>query len=213
MLSMKLNKLRNNHLTDPDHVHILFFTSRNKDNPNLPEFRQRHESFLINKEPEFYLERFQNFVDKGVPNELSRMYVTITARSQKAICKALQHELIDKDVNLIKFDSKLVSLASKPQCIPTGYTPGWMFDFDKVEHMDIVLKNFLVDLRLAYEKTRGKREAIEIDVYPTMSGYAIIPSQKFDTRELLAKYQNVELKKDPHVFLGYSIKESGDKHE
>lgn len=210
---MKLNKLRNNHLTDPDHVHILFFTSRNKDNPNLPDFRQRHESFLIDKEPEFYLKRFQNFVDKGVPGELSRMYVAITPRSQKAICKALQHELIDKDINLIKFDSKLVSLASKPNCIPTGYTPGWMFDFDKVDHMEVALKNFLVDLRLAYEKTRGKREAIEIDVYPTISGYAIIPSQKFDTRELLAKYTNVELKKDPHVFLGYSIKESGDKHE
>lgn len=141
------------------------------------------------------------------------MYVTITPRSQTAICKALQHELIDKDVNLIKFDSKLVSLASQPQCIPTGHTPGWMFDFDKVENMDMVLENFLVDLRLAYEKTRGKRETIEVDVYPTMSGYAIIPSQKFDTRELLAKYANVELKKDPHVFLGYGIKEGGDKHD
>lgn len=37
--------------------------------------------------------------------------------------------------------------------------------------------------------------------------------KKFDTRELLAKYANVELKKDPHVFLGYDVKESGDKHE
>ena len=84
--------------------------------------------------------------------------------------------------------------------------------FRDVAHNPTLRKKLAIDVRDEILSDLVS-EAIEVDVYPTMSGYAIIPSQKFDTRELLVKYANVELKKDPHVFLGYSIKEGGDKHE
>lgn len=37
---------------------------------------------------------------------------------------------------------------------------------------------------------------INIDGYKTPNGYAIIVDQRFDTRELLQKWTNVELKRD-----------------
>ena len=37
---------------------------------------------------------------------------------------------------------------------------------------------------------------MEIKTYKTPNGYAVVVDQRFDTRELLEKWSNVELKRD-----------------
>ena len=48
-------------------------------------------------------------------------------------------------------------------------------------------------------KKDAKRPTMNVEVHKTPNGYGVVVDQRFDTRELLAKWTNVELKRDDLV--------------
>ncbi|WP_304682779.1 hypothetical protein [Lactobacillus taiwanensis] len=73
----------------------VIFTSRNKDNKDVANFKQRKIAFLSNKSVEELMLKFDDFVNEGVANELSRFYITINERNNEKTIIDLQHYLLD----------------------------------------------------------------------------------------------------------------------
>lgn len=173
---------------------VVLFVSRNKDNKDLPNYTQRKKSFVTKDSLEKLGEDFNNFVNKGLPWELSRMYVSVNARDEEKVKRELMHELFDNNVELTKLQSKLASLAAKSKC---AAEKKWMFDFDS-EDKDL-LNNFVSELEYLTE--------LEPEVHKTPNGYAVVVSRGFDTRDLLSRYEFVELKRDDMLCLKWLRKE------
>lgn len=186
---------------DSDKLNVVLFVSRNKDNRHLETFKGRKVSFVTTKDFEDIKSQFQAFVNKGQVGELSRMYVSVNPRSNSKTFKALQHMMLDQEFDLSTLPQKVASLAAKVENA-YGDKQNWLFDFDPVEGQDIevLLTKFVEDLHIAHETTQTKkgqaRPQISVTLHKTPNGYAVIVNQRFDTRPLLQKYPNVELKRD-----------------
>lgn len=169
----------------------VLFVSRNKDNRWLNDslckpFKPRTKSFMAKISPfdvSSLYEEFQAFVNEGTNGEISRLYVSVNARDEAKVHKALIHELIDKDdFDVTKIDSKIASIAMKPVNRKTSH---WLFDYDQDD-----FDNFYNFMLWASQETNilgWKR---------TMHGYALIVSHGFDTREILKAYPMATLKRD-----------------
>ena len=96
----------------------------------------------------------------------------------------------------------IAAIAAKKENAADSKHLKWLFDFDPVEgeNLDELVNAFVDDINHYHNNTRTKnnekRPTINIDGYKTPNGYAIIVDQRFDTRELLQKWTNVELKRD-----------------
>lgn len=88
----------------------------------------------------------------------------------------------------------------------------WLFDFDPVEgeDMDALLREFVKDVQYEHEHTKTKRgqarPQMNIEVHKTVNGYAVLVDQRFDTRTLLGKWTNVELKRDDQLCVAWDTK-------
>lgn len=170
--------------------HVVMFVSRNKDNSNLQNFKQRTKTFLTQKFPDELKTEFNEFCERGLCNELSRFYVSVNARKHDEIIKSLQHYLIDhQDMNLSKINSLIGSLSMKRG---TALTKKFLFDFDD----DPQYIGMFVD---QVEQEIGNSNMIT--VHETVNGYAVVTDQGFDTRDLLKKWKKVELKRDGMLFV------------
>ena len=167
-------------------IHVVLFVSRNKDNKNLSNFKERRRSFITHKTIEELEEDFSAFVGEGVIGEFCRMYYSVNERDGDKIYKELMHFLFDNpDFNLCSLGSKLAGIAAKKEC---AKTKRWMFDFDSTNLDD--LHAFIQDLRKYYNSE-------EYETHSTPHGFAIITEHGFDTRELLTKWKDVvTLKRD-----------------
>ena len=184
---------------------IALFISRNKDNKNVEGFKQRSQTFLTSKQYNSLEDRldilkdFDNFVDKGVLGETSRLYMSINERDSKKVNNKLIHYLIDHpEINPASIPSISVSLAQSVEC---ALTKKWLFDFDSDDY-----KNMLEFEEDIHKIIQGdKREIIH---YETMNGYAVIVPHGFDTRYLLAKWNKeetiVEVKRDGMLLLDWN---------
>ncbi len=170
---------------------VVMFVSRKKDNANINGFKQRVHSFLTQKNPTQLYREFKRFTADGVPGETSRMYVSVNERKHSEILRNLQHYIIDHpDVNLSKIDNLIASLATK---LGTAKTKHWLFDFD---YQDLELAHeFINDLVIC------GIDDYKISLSKTPNGFAIVTEHGFDTRELLMKWKNVELKRDGMLFV------------
>lgn len=179
---------------------IALFISRNKDNKHLEGFKQRSQVFLTSSQEEGNLSKdFYNFVNKGVLEETSRLYISINERDSKKVNNKLIHYLIDHpEMNPASIPSKSAGLAQSIEC---AVTKKWLFDFDKDDYKKMV--EFEEDI---YKIIKGDKK--EIMHYETMNGYAIIVPHGFDTRDLLAKWNKeetiVEVKRDGMLLLDWS---------
>ena len=148
------------------------------------------------------IEDFYAFVRKGQPNEMCRMYYSVNPRSNSKTQQALMHQLIDEQYNMATLPQRIAAIAAKKENAADSKHLKWLFDFDPVdgENIDDLVNAFVDDINYYHNKTRTKnnekRPPINIDSYKTPNGYAIIVDQRFDTRELLQKWKNVELKRD-----------------
>lgn len=129
-------------------------------------------------------ETFIDFVNKGLDGEMSRMYVSVNTRDEDKVKRELMHELFDNNVDLVKMESKLASLAAKSKC---ASEKKWMFDFDSEDKS--LLNEFVKELEVLSEKLKPV-------VYKTPNGYAVVVERGFDSRDLLNRYPFVELKRD-----------------
>lgn len=168
---------------------IVLFNSRNKDNKNIPNFKQRSKTFIFEDE-ETTMKKFVKFAEEGVPGETSRLYISVNERDEEKTRKQLICELVMDNVSLERINSKIYSIAMQPQ---NAEEKKWLFDFD--ENNEELVKKFAEDVR-AFGKC-------QVWIKPTKNGFAIISEHGFDTRELLTKYKNydITLKRDAMLYV------------
>lgn len=185
-------------------INVVLFVSRNKDNKDIENFKERRNAFVTTRDKHDFrlIEDFNAFVRKGQPNEMCRMYFSVNPRSNEKTQKALLHQLIDEQYNMATMPQRIAAIAAKKENAADSKHLKWLFDFDPVdgENIDDLVNVFVDDINYYHNNTRTKKNEkhppINIDGYKTPNGYAIIVDQRFDTRELLQKWKNVELKRD-----------------
>lgn len=169
-----------------ENLNVVIFVSRNKDNNNVENFKQRKESFLTNKtlDDETIVRRFNNFVNDGVDGEMSRLYVSVNARDKVKSQKALMHHLLDNEVKLETIEGLAVRFAMKA----TAAEKKKLFDFD-VDNQEAVIEfvDDLVSRGLTYE---------EVHVNKTPNGYAVVADRGVDMRGLVDMQPDNHHKKD-----------------
>lgn len=74
---------RSNEDINGETLNVVLFTSRNKDNRHVENFKERRESFVTTLSADELQDRFDRFVQSGVDGEMSRMYISINPRSNE----------------------------------------------------------------------------------------------------------------------------------
>lgn len=186
----------------------ILFISRNKDNKDIPGFKQRSMSFLSTEDETSLLQKFDTFCKQGLPGEVSRFYVSINERNMEKVNRSLIKYLLDNpDFDLSKIDQKIASIAGLSENAVTKY---WLFDFDSAKVEDI--SDFLKDLMKYAGNLYPDGPYKNYEIHPTKNGYAIITMTHFDTRELLEKWKNiVELKRDDMLLLKWQENKAYNK--
>ena len=199
------NKWNRDENHESDQLTVVLFVSRNKDNKTVPNFTERRNAFTTTKEWEQLHHQFQAFVAQGELGEMCRMYVSVNPRSNAKTFKALQHKLLDHEFNLSSLPQRVAALAALKENAYDSKRLKWLFDFDPVEGKDTeeLLQEFLADVQYYHENTQTKKGAtrptLTVETHKTPNGYGVVVDQRFDTRELLDKWTNVELKRDDLV--------------
>lgn len=168
-------------------IHVVLLVSRKKDNQDIPDFKERRQSFITHKTiSELRDNEFLHFVQDGQFGETSRLYYSVNARDPEKIHKQLLHFLIDEpEFNLCSIQPKLAGIAAQKEC---ALEKKWMFDFDNNDKE--LADQFVKDIRKIVPD-------VEVIKHQTPHGFAIVVDKHFDTRELLAKWGGwVTLKRD-----------------
>lgn len=190
------NKLWGINSDIPKSVHVCLFVSRNKDNKGVDGFKERRQAFVtdLDKDDPHLIEKFEDFCGHGVFHEFCRMYYSVNERNPEKIYKELLHFLIDNpDFNLCSIQGKIAGIAAKKEC---AKTKKWMFDFDcnsinKVQEFMQDISNSEID--------------IQIELYKTPHGYAIVTNKGFDCRQIIDKWEHcATLKKDDLLLVRYN---------
>lgn len=206
------NKWNRDENFDSDKLNVVLFVSRNKDNKHLENFTERRNAFTTTRDFEDVKHQFKAFVEAGQPGEFARMYVSVNPRSNTKTFKALQHKMLDDEFNLSSLPQRVAALAAKKENAYDSVHPNWLFDFDPVDGQDTekFVYKFVEDLLLAHENTQTKKDQkrpqMSVKLHQTPNGYAVVVDQRFDTRQLLQDYPNVELKRDDLLCYAWDTK-------
>lgn len=179
---------------DAGRLIVVLFRSRNKDNQNIDGFHERFECMLTRREPTDIKirRRFDDFVASGLPNERSRMYVSVNARDNRKTMKTLTTMLVDSafntdpdigDVDMASLEQMAVSVAARPE---NAAEHKWLLDIDTNDSDKLgIIVGYLDELDAALIES----------INATPNGYHVIVHHGFDTRELkaLAAYHHIEL--------------------
>lgn len=168
-----------------DSLRVHLFASRNKDNKNVPGFKQRRKAILAKDcQLKMLCDEWETFLLQSKEGESCRWYMSVNARDEDAVRRAVTHRLID-GADISKINALVASEAAKAVCAAEHR---WMFDFDSEDTS--LMKKFLDDI--AASRFEG-----EVEVNPSPHGFHIIVSHGFDTRDLLEKWKDtVTLKRD-----------------
>lgn len=152
-------------------IKVCLFISRNKDNREIANHKDRRKTFLTRKDPADLMPAFMDFVNNGLCGEFCRMYLSVNARDEAKVKKQWIHYLVDdENVNLEYIEAKLAGIAAQKEC---AAEKKWMFDFDSQNigaRDDFVRDIFECDPNVI------------VDAYPTPHGYAIITNRGFEAR-------------------------------
>lgn len=191
-----------------DALIVVVFMSRNKDNKEIPDFKERRKAFTVSekslstKDGRIAVNRlFYNFIKDGKPGELSRLYMSVNKRSNEKTFIALQHEMLNEKFNLATMPQKIASIAARKE---NAYNPKnlfWLFDFDRIEGLtddefEDKIQEFVEDVKLTCFLNTGINSDDLVLMRKTVTGAAVIVGNHFDTRELLKRWPNVTLKRD-----------------
>lgn len=175
-------------------LYVYLMCSRNKDNKDIPNFKQRDKTILEYKENEDkIIEEFKSFAAKGVPSEQIRLYRSVNSRNEEKIREELIIRLLRDKPSITQLDRTLASVAQQVQ---NRDESKWLFDFD-VDDEKLAMDFYWDVHSCSYIPTRY------IEICKTPHGYAIIVPHGFDTRELMEKWKDydITLKKDELLFL------------
>ena len=171
-------------------LYVYLICSRNKDNKDIPNFKERAKTILEYKENEDkVIEVFKEFATKGVPGEQTRLYRSVNSRNEEKIREELIIRLLRDKPSMTQLNRTLASVAQQVQ---NRDESKWLFDFDVDD--EELLDQFRTDLGLL---------GIHNYCRKTPHGYAVIAGHGFDTRELMEKWKDydITLKKDELLFL------------
>lgn len=164
-----------NTIANENIIHAIFFTSRHKENTTISNFKVRSKKFLTNKsisDPQLK-EEFDDFVNNGLPGEMSRMYVSVNTRDNDKIINGVMHRLINvPHYNSTSLNSLAVSIAMSKECATEKKR---LFDFDSTDQSE--LNRFITDLT--------DRGAKGLEVRNTPNGYAITIDRGVNIRGLV----------------------------
>lgn len=175
-------------------LYVYLMRSRNKDNKDVPNFKERAKTILEYKENEDkVIEAFKNFAAKGVHGEQTRLYRSVNSRDEEKIREEFIIRLLRDKPSMTQLNRTLASVAQQVQ---NRDESKWLFDFDvdnyffKTEFINDIVKVSNI-------------EEDNIESFKTPHGYVIIVPHGFDTRELMDAWKNfdITLKKDELLFL------------
>ena len=175
-------------------LYVYLMRSRNKDNKDIPNFKQRDETILEYKENEDkIIEEFKSFATKGVPGEQTRLYRSVNSRNEEKIREELVIRLLRDKPSITQLNRTLASVAQQVQ---NRDESKWLFDFDVDD--ELLMNDFVHEIAMYSEIP-----LLDIEVYKSPHGYAIIVPYGFDTRELMEEWKDydITLKKDELLFL------------
>lgn len=198
------NMEENNRMSN---LYVYLMCSRNKDNKDISNFKERAKTILEYKENEDkVLEAFKNFVAEGIPGEQIRLYRSVNSRNEEKIREEFIIRLLRDKPSMTQLNRTLASVAQQVQ---NRDGRKWLFDFDVND--DKLAEDFKKDIkRFAYNSGIFFYN-YEIEVHKTPHGYAIIVPYGFDIRELVEKWKDydVTLKRDGLLFLDMITNERG----
>lgn len=175
-------------------LYVYLICSRNKDNKDIPNFKKRAKTILEYKENEDkVIEAFKSFAAKGLPGEQTRLYRSVNSRNEEKIREEFIIRLLRDKPNMTQLNRTLASVAQQVQ---NRDESKWMFDFDVDD--ELLMNDFVHEIAMYSEIP-----LLDIQVYKTPHGYAIIVPHGFDTRGLMEEWKDydITLKKDELLFL------------
>ena len=184
-------------------LYVYLMRSRNKDNKDIPKFKQRAKTSLECRENEDkVIDAFKSFATKGVPGEQTRLYRSVNSRNEEKIREELIIRLLRDKPSMTQLNRTLASVAQQVQ---NRDESKWLFDFD-VDDREMAA-NFLSDINHF-----SGIKLIDMKCHKTPHGYAIIVPHGFDTRELMENWKDydITLKKDDLLFLDVITNKSGE---
>lgn len=173
-------------------LYVYTMRSRNKDNKNVPNFKERVKTILEYKENEDrVIKEFYRFAADGVHGESTRLYRSVNSRNEEKIREELIIRLLRDKPSMTKLNRTLASVA---QQVENRDESKWLFDFDVDDEEKV--DDFVDDIYF-YSGIESH------ELHKTPHGYAIVVPYGFDTRELMEKWKNydITLKKDRLLFL------------
>ena len=205
--NFKWNKSNDEIKSDEKDLRVVLFTSRNEDNQNIENFKERKIAFLAwfngYNTPEWVMKKFLNFTREGQKDETSRMYISVNKRNPQKIKKELAMYLIDdvlgdRHIEVTHIESFTAGVAAKTE---NREESKWLFDFDSFDGIEEFTKDI-------YEMS-----GLLPNLHLTKNGYAVLVDRGFDTRELLKKWPDVGLKKDDLLLVHWAVNCSNKKEE
>lgn len=179
-------------------LYVYLIRSRNKDNKNVPNFKERAKTILEYKENEDrVIKEFHNFAADGVTGEQTRLYRSVNSRNEEKIREEFIIRLLRDKPSMTKLNRTLASVA---QQVENRDESKWLFDFDIDDEEKV--DDFIDDIYFCSGIEKH-------ELHKTPHGYAIIVPHGFDIRELVEKWKDydITLKKDELLFLDMIGKE------
>ena len=176
-------------------LYVYLMRSRNKDNKDAPNFKERAKTILEYRENEDkVIDAFKSFAAKGVPGEQTRLYRSVNSRNEEKIREEFIIRLLRDKPSMTQLNRTLASVAQQVQ---NRDESKWLFDFDIDDEK---LADKFIHAIHSYSVTIPIKL---IEKYKTTNGYAIIIPHCFDTRVLMEKWKDydITLKKDELLFL------------
>lgn len=174
-------------------LYVYLIRSRNKDNKDVPNFKERSKTILEYKQnEEKVFDEFYKFAADGVPGEQTRLYRSVNSRNEEKIREELIIRLLRDKPSMTKLNRTLASVA---QQVENRDESKWLFDFDIDD--EGLCDEFITDI------------PVDTVSYKTPNGYAIVAEHGFDTRKLMEKWEDydITLKKDELLFFDMIMKD------
>lgn len=165
-------------------LYVYLMRSRNKDNKDIPNFKQRDKTILEYKENEDkIIEEFKSFATKGVHGEQTRLYRSVNSRNEEKIREEFIVRLLRDKPSMTQLNCTLASVAQQVQ---NRDESKWLFDFD-VDNRELAA-DFLSDINHF-----SGIKLIDMNCHKTPHGFAIVVPHGFDTRGLMEKWKDYDI--------------------
>lgn len=146
-------------------LYVYLIRSRNKDNKDVPNFKECAKTILEYKEnEEKVFDEFYRFAADGVPGEQTRLYRSVNSRNEEKIREELIIRLLRDKPSMTKLNRTLASVA---QHVENRDESKWLFDFDVDD--EIIADDFIDDI---FIQTDMDYPIEKIKRYKTPHGYA-----------------------------------------